>query len=504
MARPRIAFLILGMHRSGTSALTRVLSLCGAALPRNLIPAGDRNERGYFESQTIWRQHEALLAEAGTSWYDPSSIPEAWFDTPAAADWTERLAEAVHHEFGDSPVLVLKDPRLCRLLPLWRRVLAAVDAEPRCILPLRHPSEVAASLSHSEGIAERHALLLWLDYLLVAERTSRDVCRSFVLFDDLLADWRDVLTRIERDLDYRFPRRSRETEAEIDAFLTPALRHQRERDNRSGASDLHPWIDTVWRWALDKGADRPADSESLERVSAAWREAEAALGPVLASVELARRTAIREAQVLKELAAEQTEALDRSLREERAASRELRDRLAQRREELARLTSTSQMMLRWVVERGRLDGPAPAALRGALDAFTTANPAEAPALAAAALQIADQRLELEHSGRERAARAAEIARLAARITTLENQLRRQQRRREDLEREIAVERAARMRDTAEQARSREQLRELAGRARTATAESERLTRECGRWMARALATDDPERDHSADRRGDPR
>lgn len=510
MAPPRLAFLVLGMHRSGTSALTRVLSLCGASLPRQLIPASERNARGYFESQTIWRHHEALLEEAGTSWFDPSPLPPAWFDSPAATDWVERLAEAVRHEFGESQAFVLKDPRICRLLPLWRRVLAEVGAEPRCVLPLRHPNEVAASLDRSEGIAVQHGLLLWLDYLLAAEKYSRDLPRSFVLFGDLVADWRSVIARIERDLDYRFPRRSREAEAEVDGFLTPDLRHEQVRDPAPGAGTLHPWLDAVWRWALDAEAGRPAPHGSIERVSAAWHEAEAALGPALASAEVARRNAVREARRLQERAArglqeraaEREAALERRLGDERAAREDLRNRLTERREELARLASTAQMMMRWVVERARVEGPAPPALRSTLDAFAKANPSDAPALAAAALEIADQRLELDHYTQERATRAAEIVRLAERIAALEKQLREQERRREELEREIANARFERARDYATLDRSREQVREIAAAAHAAAAENERLTEECGRWMARALALEEPNPDRSARRRGD--
>lgn len=502
MSPPRLAFLVLGMHRSGTSALTRVLSLCGVSLPRQMIPAGERNERGYFESQAIWRHHEALLEEAGTSWFDPSPLPPAWFDSPAAADWVERLAEAVRHEFGESRTFVLKDPRICRLLPLWRRVLAEVGAEPRCVLPLRHPNEVAGSLGRSEGIAERHGLLLWLDYMLTAERDSRDLPRSFVLFDDLLADWRTAVARIGRDLDYRFPRRSREAEAEIDAFLTPDLRHERVCDATAGIGTLHPWLDAVWRWALAAGAGRPPPSESIERVSAAWHEAEAALGPALASAEIARRTAVRETRGLQERAGEREAALERRLGEERAAREDLRNRLAERREELARLSSTAQMMMRWVVDRARIEGPAPPSLRSMLDAFATANPSDAPALAAAAVEIADQRLELDHYTQERATRAAEIARLAERVAALEKRLREKERRREELEREIATVRVERARDFAALDRSREQFREVASTAHAAAAENERLTAECGRWMARALALEKPSPDRSPRRRGD--
>jgi hypothetical protein len=55
------------MHRSGTSAITRVLSLLGAALPAHLMGATSINPQGFFESDPINDLHESLLEYFGTS-----------------------------------------------------------------------------------------------------------------------------------------------------------------------------------------------------------------------------------------------------------------------------------------------------------------------------------------------------------------------------------------------------------------------------------------------------
>ena len=47
------ALMVLGMHRSGTSALTRIFSLLGADLPKNLMPPSPANKTGYWESQDL-------------------------------------------------------------------------------------------------------------------------------------------------------------------------------------------------------------------------------------------------------------------------------------------------------------------------------------------------------------------------------------------------------------------------------------------------------------------
>lgn len=198
--------LVVGMHRSGTSAITRILSLCGAQLPDHLMPSSKHNPRGYYESQRIYDLHEELLAELGSAWDDVGPLPTGWLSGPTGGRWVERFVAAVREEFGAAPFLTLKDPRVCRLVPLWLRILATLGYQPNFVIPVRNPLDVAASLQVAEGTAEAKGLLLWLQYFLAAERETRGHPRSFVGYDALLRDWRVVVERISRDLDLAFPR----------------------------------------------------------------------------------------------------------------------------------------------------------------------------------------------------------------------------------------------------------------------------------------------------------
>ena len=66
----RKALVVLGMHRSGTSALARVLSLRGAALPRQVLPPNAGNEKGYWEPERVVALNERILQSAGLAWND--------------------------------------------------------------------------------------------------------------------------------------------------------------------------------------------------------------------------------------------------------------------------------------------------------------------------------------------------------------------------------------------------------------------------------------------------
>ena len=80
-ANRRVA-LIFGMHRSGTSAVARVVNLLGAALPKKLLEAGPGNEAGHWEPIELMSLHDQMLAEAGSRWddfrpFNITALPEA-------------------------------------------------------------------------------------------------------------------------------------------------------------------------------------------------------------------------------------------------------------------------------------------------------------------------------------------------------------------------------------------------------------------------------------------
>ncbi|HMB68683.1 MAG TPA: sulfotransferase family protein, partial [bacterium] len=196
----RLALLVLGMHRSGTSALTRIVNLLGAELGENLLPAHPDNETGFWEHRDVVVLHDELLAALGTSWDDPRPIAEEDLRGPIAEPYRDRLRELLVRDFETAPCFAIKDPRLCRLLPLWLPLLEELKVRTACILVGRHPDEVAASLDRRNEVADANARLLWLGHVLSSEWHSRHLPRAFVTFDGLLRDWRAEMRRVGQAL----------------------------------------------------------------------------------------------------------------------------------------------------------------------------------------------------------------------------------------------------------------------------------------------------------------
>ena len=261
----RQVLLVLGVHRSGTSATAGLLAQLGAGMAAHPIRADANNPAGYWEPEPIVSLHNRLLAEAGSAWDDWGRL-----DTDALADARDDLAAAFRAEFGepegDAPgLLVLKDPRICRFLPLWQGVLADVGALPRAVLPLRHPQEVAASLARRDGMAAEDALLLWLRHVLEAEAGTRDMPRAFLRYDDLLADWRAAAARIAATLGLAWPLPVEEAAPAVEAFLSRDLRHHAAPSD----ADLPAWAAEGWAAlsALGEG-DGDGDGDALPRLDA--------------------------------------------------------------------------------------------------------------------------------------------------------------------------------------------------------------------------------------------
>ena len=223
--RGRTAVLVTGMHRSGTSALARTLSLLGAALPRDLVDPNEGNPRGHWEPRDMVDLNDRMLAAAGSDLYGVVDVEPDWFGSPRAEDFVGEAAELASRCFVDDPLVVLKDPRTALMLPLWHAALDRAGFRVVHVLPLRHPGEVAESLRrrHLKTIpydawAHPRGEALWLRYTLAGVRGSRGHDRAFVRYADLLRDWRGEVARIGRETGVEWPAWGVAGPA-VDAFL---------------------------------------------------------------------------------------------------------------------------------------------------------------------------------------------------------------------------------------------------------------------------------------------
>ena len=281
----RRAIIVLGMHRSGTSALAGTLARLGARLPARQIVATTHNAKGHFEPYRIVAIHNRLLASAGLHWADWQVLPRTWLTSPAASAFVRELAAAVREDYGNAPLFVVKDPRMCLLVPLWRRVLEDVGAEARFAIALRHPAEVAWSLQARDQIPTQQAYLTWLRHLIEAERSTRESKRLFVHFDELLANPVTIASDIAALLTDGTLALDRDRERSIVAFIDKGLRHHVVGSVRPEPQVAScPWVLEAYE-ALGRLVHDPTDGVAigeLDRISAAFDHATGLLASLTA------------------------------------------------------------------------------------------------------------------------------------------------------------------------------------------------------------------------------
>ena len=294
------ALLVLGMHRSGTSALTRVFSLLGADLPKNMLGANPTNEAGHWESLDLMAVHDDLLATADRDGTIGAAFNPDWIRSGVAEGYREKLLGVLHNDFDRSPLFVIKDPRICRFVPLWLDVLEQFGAEPCIVISVRNPLEVAASLKRRNNFPPAKSYLLWLRHVLDAER-QRDTCRApSSPTTILLDDWRGVVGAVASKTGLHWPRRSDHSELEIDQFLAEALRHHVADDAQLAArADIVDWVKEAYRLsaATWRTSDETKDQfKRLDRIHAEFDKACATFGLVLAAEAEQKATRLQSAE----------------------------------------------------------------------------------------------------------------------------------------------------------------------------------------------------------------
>lgn len=250
----RNVILVLGMHRSGTSALTRTLNLLGCDLPRNLVPETPTNPTGHWEPNAIMALNNEILSSAGSNWYDWLEFNPRWYDSPVAEGFSVRARGILREEYDGSSLFVLKDPRNCRLTRFWFDILDQSDIEPLVAIPLRNPLEVAASLEARDDMHRDLGILLWLRHVLDAEQGSRGRRRIFFSYVDLLENWAGLADHMQQIFGITWPRSPVQASADVEAFLDRDNRHYVQSTNNVLSNPaLSDWVrntyDILIRWA---------------------------------------------------------------------------------------------------------------------------------------------------------------------------------------------------------------------------------------------------------------
>ena len=268
--RQTSALLILGMHRSGTSAMAKVCSLLGVHLGDRLAPPNADNIKGFFEDLRITDCHERLLNSLGVSWDFAGLLPENWLHKDVVSSCRKQLATIALSLAEDRPLWGFKDPRLSRLLPLWGPVFQSLECTPYCIIMVRNPLEVAASLERRNGITLAEAIWLWVAYTIEAERFSRPYPRCFIHYEQLLSKPEQCVSSIANRFDLAWPKPFEQIAEEIAGFLEPSLRHHEFDEQTLANTEISGMAKELYTLLLGETRHELALQSQFDELYGAW------------------------------------------------------------------------------------------------------------------------------------------------------------------------------------------------------------------------------------------
>lgn len=158
--------IVLGMHRSGTSLCSHLLSLLGLDMADTVSPHAS-NPKGHWERSEIVAFHDRILRHFDQDYHSPrhaEPLPSGWWAWPEIRAIRDEITAWIRPRLAATRRFGFKDPRTCRLLPMWREILADLDVSARFVVCLRDPAAVADSLRQRDQTTPDDGALRWLVY----------------------------------------------------------------------------------------------------------------------------------------------------------------------------------------------------------------------------------------------------------------------------------------------------------------------------------------------------
>ncbi|HTT79408.1 MAG TPA: Stf0 family sulfotransferase [Stellaceae bacterium] len=277
--------VVLGMHRSGTSLCSHVLSTLGIDMGDIIEPTA-ANARGHWERPDLRELQDGVLdlfARGYRSAKHDLPLPSAWWEDSRVAPLREEIERVVRSLMAQGRPFGFKDPRTARLLPMWRQVFRSLGLVPKPVLCLRNPAQIARSVAARDGLDPALGEYRWFLYMM-------DILQSFLDDEICVIEYEDWFTAPQRNL------------AKLGRFLAlpwaeaptdiidPRLRH----DDPRPTEPRHPLLRSCYELAR-RCADDPAARQALSQMVREFASYQSLQSPL--QQELDRRLAGSVAQI---------------------------------------------------------------------------------------------------------------------------------------------------------------------------------------------------------------
>ncbi|WP_144213666.1 hypothetical protein [Shewanella donghaensis] len=192
-------YIVLGMHRSGTSLISAGINSLGLDFGNKLMGESESNQKGHWEDTDIVGLNNKLFKLLNVNWDYLGLLPEQWHHQPEIINLRNEALLLIEHKLNNAKSdLCIKDPRIIRLFPFWSDVFEILGIKPNYIFVYRSPIDVMKSLLKRDKKPLIEGQLLWLHHNLdyFSELAKHKVV--FIEFNEFVADSKSQLVRIAK------------------------------------------------------------------------------------------------------------------------------------------------------------------------------------------------------------------------------------------------------------------------------------------------------------------
>jgi Sulfotransferase family len=253
--------LVLGMHRSGTSLCSHILSALGVDMADKIPGPGatsphPSNPRGHWERWEIVEFHDRILGLFNRDYlghFHDFALPVAWWADPRVVQIRREIVAFLEQRMG-SEYFGFKDPRTVRLMPVWHQILSELKLAPKIVLCLRNPAQIGRSLSVRDGLDPEIGEYRWLVHIVDFFRYTKNFDFCTVEYEEWFSNPSVNLEKLQKFLDLQWQQSEADLALVLSGIIDPSARHD-DSDHREAGQ---PLVRTLYKLASRGGQDAEA------------------------------------------------------------------------------------------------------------------------------------------------------------------------------------------------------------------------------------------------------
>jgi hypothetical protein len=254
--------LVLGMHRSGTSLCSHLLSALGVDMADTIPGPGatsprQENPRGHWERWEIVEFHDRILRLFNRDYFGrfhDFALPVAWWADPSVVQIRREIGAFLEKRMGNGH-FGFKDPRTVRLMPVWHQILNELKLAPKIVLCLRNPAQVARSLQARDSLDAAIGEYRWLVHMIDFFRYTSGFEFCTVEYEEWFENPALNIEKLQKFLDLSWQQSEADLALVLSGIIDSAARH----DNSVHSEASQPLVRTLYKLVGHAGQEGARD-----------------------------------------------------------------------------------------------------------------------------------------------------------------------------------------------------------------------------------------------------